>query len=581
MLDFGPSPAAVQGRTSSAPAGRSAQSPASTSAPAGAPAASSSFADAMAAVAAAIEGRTGAHAQDADAASSDATGSSPSPVPPNVPATSSLPDAVQPGFPSGWAVPSKSDASGAHATEGSQTAPADHAADTKTDASADAAAMAAAVAAVVPVVPPAPVAVPTAEAGQAPAGRAADANGDTPAASSPADPIGAASKAGLAATAATQNAAQRAIEDDGASKGSKHHTPKGRTSQKEHPEAPVSDAAPMATFARAFAPASTSTSTSAPDAVPARSQDAPKTPARFADFVARAIASRPSATIADVIAAAAAGRADALPGGDETAADLGRAPGTDARTAPQRALADELRARAATALNLAAASGDRGSAAARAIAPAAGLEGASLQALAASDAGPKAAGDAARSTAAAFADVVQKVSAPAHDAGVSFGFDSAFAGGQKGAPTIAPSAATGFATSLASASESATLPGETVNQIVQAIRLQWASGGAGEARITLQPDQFGDVTVSVRVDRGQVVARVEADAPVVREWLQSNQATLRHGLAEQNLALDRLEVSEPREPRDAERRGQGQAPDQQPQRRPRRAPLDDTFEVVA
>ena len=80
-----------------------------------------------------------------------------------------------------------------------------------------------------------------------------------------------------------------------------------------------------------------------------------------------------------------------------------------------------------------------------------------------------------------------------------------------------------------------------------------------------------------------MIARVEADAPVVREWLQSNQATLRHGLAEQNLSLDRLEVSEPRESRDADRRGPRDTPDQQqqPQRRPRRAPLDDTFEVVA
>jgi len=174
---------------------------------------------------------------------------------------------------------------------------------------------------------------------------------------------------------------------------------------------------------------------------------------------------------------------------------------------------------------------------------------------------------------------VQKASAPAHEAGVSFGFESAFASGQKGATLLAPATAANFSTSLASASD-ATLPGETVNQIVQAIRLQWANG-TSEARITLQPDQFGDVTVSVRVERGQVVARVEADAPVVREWLQSNQASLRSGLAEHHLSLDRLEVSEPRDSRDPERKGQRQTPEEQPQRRPRRTPLDDSFEVVA
>ncbi|MEO8084646.1 MAG: flagellar hook-length control protein FliK, partial [Ardenticatenales bacterium] len=281
----------------------------------------------------------------------------------------------------------------------------------------------------------------------------------------------------------------------------------------------------------------------------------------------------------DVIAAAAVHTDVGAAGGDGAAAVP--APATDAG-AFQRAFADELRGRASNALNLAAAGGDRSTAAgAPANAPVIGLDGATLRALAASDTNTPATGESTRALAAVLADVVQKAAGPGHDAGTSFGFENAFAGGQKGATLLAPVATTSFATSLAGASAPpATLPGETVNQIVQAIRLQWANG-TGEARITLQPEQFGDVTVSVRVDRGQVVARIEADAPVVREWLQSNQATLRHGLAEQNLALDRLEVSEPRESRDAERRGQRERPDEQPQRRPRRAPLDDTFEVVA
>jgi flagellar hook-length control protein FliK len=146
-------------------------------------------------------------------------------------------------------------------------------------------------------------------------------------------------------------------------------------------------------------------------------------------------------------------------------------------------------------------------------------------------------------------------------------------------PTLAPLHASNVDSTTWSSGE--TLPESTVNQIVQAIRLQWTNG-AGEARITLEPDQFGDVTISVRVERGQVSARVEADTPVVREWLQSNQQTLRHGLAEQNLKLDRLEVAAPPQSRDADRREGGrQRGDQPPPRRQRQPQGQETFEVVA
>jgi hypothetical protein len=434
-------------------------------------------------------------------------------------------------------------------------------------------AVAAIVAAAVPVVPPVPVTVPTGQTGDAPSGAASTAHGDTNGTPST-HAIDAAVQAAAAATASqTAGAVPTATGDD--------------PSANQHATESTSAAAGGAVTTLPHAQTSTvaasaarqGASASAADANTTASQTPSKTPTRFADFVARAISSRPNATIADVIAAAA-GHSDNSSAAPDVAGATAT-PGTDGQTAPQRALADELRARAANALNLAVANGDRAAVAARANAPAVGLDGASLRALGSSEKNATPVPDPARAAAAGLADVVQKAAAPAHDAGVSFGFESSFAGGQKGATLLAPAATTSFATSLPGASET-TLPGETVNQIVQAIRLQWASGGAGEAHITLQPEQFGDVTVSVRVDRGQVVARVEADAPVVREWLQSNQATLRHGLAEQNLALDRLEVAEPRESRDAERRGQRENPDQQqPQRRPRRAPLDDTFEVVA
>ena len=125
------------------------------------------------------------------------------------------------------------------------------------------------------------------------------------------------------------------------------------------------------------------------------------------------------------------------------------------------------------------------------------------------------------------------------------------------------------------------LPAETTAQIVQAMRLQLTRGG-GEAHIKLEPHHFGDLKVSIKVEQGQVTARLEAEVPVVREWLQSNQALLRTSLAEQNLTLDRLEVAEPREPRDSEERQQHKEERPKPQSsRRRRSETRDVFEVVA
>jgi flagellar hook-length control protein FliK len=111
--------------------------------------------------------------------------------------------------------------------------------------------------------------------------------------------------------------------------------------------------------------------------------------------------------------------------------------------------------------------------------------------------------------------------------------------------------------------------------------MQWARGG-GEAHIRLDPRQFGDMTVSLRVDQGQVVARLQAEAPAVREWLQTNQGLLRQSLSEQNLTLDRLEVSEPREARDTDRREREQTQrDEQQKPRRRRPDTGETFDFVA
>ena len=123
----------------------------------------------------------------------------------------------------------------------------------------------------------------------------------------------------------------------------------------------------------------------------------------------------------------------------------------------------------------------------------------------------------------------------------------------------------------------------TADQIVQAIRLQWARGG-GEAHIRLEPHQFGDMTVSVRVDQGQVVARLHTDTPVIREWLQANQQLLRQSLSEHNLTLSRLEVSEPNNDtrQGTSRNGQDQQAEREgkPSRRPKSPDTGETFEIL-
>ena len=80
-------------------------------------------------------------------------------------------------------------------------------------------------------------------------------------------------------------------------------------------------------------------------------------------------------------------------------------------------------------------------------------------------------------------------------------------------------------------------------QIVQSIRLR-AQNGGGEAHIRLKPDYLGELTVAVKVEQGVVTARLHAETPAVREWMEANEQGLRHSLAEQGLRLDRLTVTD-------------------------------------
>ncbi|MEP7305665.1 MAG: flagellar hook-length control protein FliK [Acidobacteriota bacterium] len=119
-------------------------------------------------------------------------------------------------------------------------------------------------------------------------------------------------------------------------------------------------------------------------------------------------------------------------------------------------------------------------------------------------------------------------------------------------------------------------------QMVQAIQLQ-SRNGVGDARITLQPEYLGEVTIALRVEDGGVTAHVSAASAEVRAWLGANESLLRHGLSEQGLTLDRLIVSdEPAEPsRDSKggnARQQQSQQDQEPRPRPRRD--TSTFEIT-
>ena len=120
-------------------------------------------------------------------------------------------------------------------------------------------------------------------------------------------------------------------------------------------------------------------------------------------------------------------------------------------------------------------------------------------------------------------------------------------------------------------------------QIVQSMKLQWASG-AGDATIRLKPEYLGDLTVSIRVEQGQVTASLQASTPEVREWIQGHESMLRQGLADQGLNLDRLVVSDDasnpshdREAPDGHAQGRGQ---QQAPPRQRRQTDDATFELL-
>lgn len=127
---------------------------------------------------------------------------------------------------------------------------------------------------------------------------------------------------------------------------------------------------------------------------------------------------------------------------------------------------------------------------------------------------------------------------------------------------------------------------ELPEQIVQSLRLQ-ATAGGGEARVQLRPEYLGELTIRVVVEGGAVTARLEAEVPAVREWIERHEVSLRQALGEHGLTLDELSVSDRGGSDgaldDAERDDTAERESPQHHRRARRRADDDEprFEVTA
>jgi flagellar hook-length control protein FliK len=116
-------------------------------------------------------------------------------------------------------------------------------------------------------------------------------------------------------------------------------------------------------------------------------------------------------------------------------------------------------------------------------------------------------------------------------------------------------------------------------QLVQSLRMQFRDG-IGEAVLKLKPEHLGSVSITLKVENGGLKANVQAEMPAVRQWLESQQDTLRSALADQGLRLDQFDV-------EPDSRRQAPSDDAEPEsrqrrRQARRSPATDSpvFEVV-
>ena len=103
-----------------------------------------------------------------------------------------------------------------------------------------------------------------------------------------------------------------------------------------------------------------------------------------------------------------------------------------------------------------------------------------------------------------------------------------------------------------------------------------------EATVRLRPEYLGEVTIQLRVDGSGVSAIVRAESAGVRQWLQSQEQSIRGGLAEHGLELSRF-VVDPDDRQQTQRDAQQEAEEQRKTmiRRRQAAALAQRFEIVA
>ena len=114
---------------------------------------------------------------------------------------------------------------------------------------------------------------------------------------------------------------------------------------------------------------------------------------------------------------------------------------------------------------------------------------------------------------------------------------------------VSPAATLSPSTVQAPAVQLPITPGQTaenVARLVESVRVQWRQG-VPEATVKLNPEHLGEVTISVRVERGHVAAVVHAETAAVQQWLEAHEDKVRNGLADQGLTLERFVVQRDRQ----------------------------------
>ena len=116
-----------------------------------------------------------------------------------------------------------------------------------------------------------------------------------------------------------------------------------------------------------------------------------------------------------------------------------------------------------------------------------------------------------------------------------------------------------------------------IDQLVQTMRVM-VKDQVTEATVHLRPQHFGEVSIQVRMDGKSVSAIIHTESSQVRDWMLGQEGTLRTGLSEQGLQLDRLVVQ--RDGRQDRRDTQQQQPERRRQRQREQSESQPTFEVT-